>query len=89
MSKVCTMCHKEKLRTEFCDNISCADGYTPKCKKCTKKMSHQYYLQRKLKKKNERLLPFVYHTRAPHPEDVVPDKNNLLIQQEPYKHIFK
>jgi hypothetical protein len=61
--KTCIMCNKEKPRQEFYDNITCADGYSAKCKKCCRKMNHLYYLQRKEKKK-ETLLPFIYHPRT-------------------------
>lgn len=87
MVKVCTMCHKEKFRRDFLDNISCADGFTPKCRECSAIMQKIYKERAKLNKKKEPW--FVYHTRAPHPEEIVPDKNNLSIQRESFKHIFK
>jgi len=85
MTKVCTMCHKEKPRQEFYDNISCADGYTPKCKKCSNKMKRWYDQQRKLKKK-ERVLPFVYHPRAP--LNPIPVPNDVKIIHQPITVVF-
>jgi len=81
------MCHKEKPRQEFYDNISCADGYTPKCKKCSNKMKRLYDERSKLKKKKERLLPFVYHTRAP--LNPIPVPNDVTIIHTPIKIEFK
>jgi hypothetical protein len=63
MTKTCTVCLKEKPRDQFYDNISCADGFTPKCKVCSRKMNKYYYQQRKLRPKER--LPFVYLPRAP------------------------
>ena len=79
------MCLKEKPRDEFYDNITCADGYSTKCKKCSRKMNKYYYQQRKLKPK-QKLLPFVYHPRAP--ENPTPCSETVKIQQGPIRITF-
>lgn len=85
MSKVCTTCFKEKLRHEFYDNISCADGFTPKCKKCHKKYN-KLYMREYRKKQKKNCLPFVYHTKAP--LNPIPVPNNVQITHTPILIIF-
>ena len=81
------MCLKEKPRDQFYDNITCADGFSPKCKVCSRKMNKYYYQQRKLKPK-EKLLPFVYHPRLQHPLVPAPDQEKFKVEEGPIRITF-
>lgn len=76
MSKTCTQCLKDKPRIEFYHNLSCKDGLTPKCIKCSKK-NNKLYMRERRKNQKKNTLPFVYHER--HPVVNPPDPNNLHI----------
>lgn len=76
--KTCNLCLKEKGWDCFYDMKGVKDGFSAACKVCSRKRNKYYY---SLRKENPvKRIPFNYFSRAPHPEDVVPDPNNLKIQ---------
>jgi hypothetical protein len=78
MTKTCNLCLREKSWDCFYQTKYVTDGHSAVCKVCSRKRNTYYYSLRKASPKER--LPFVYFPRAPDPDGVVRDPDNLKIQ---------